>query len=311
MADASTWIGGVLSLDADGLTARIKDTVSLDIRDALERYQCMNVIPKKDLLSFTSRVNHAAGLLVSIRPFLQSLWPAIYAPSSGPSNKVWKRQVEYALSWLEVVFVIQAPGFTRRFSLLDYRSAGPDIEIGTDASPWGLGGWLSRDGSICNYFHCPVIAHDTHVLSITEGSCESQQILECLAILVAIRAWLPQFDGRLRLTVRVDNLGAFMMVIMRRPPTAQLAIVSREIAMGLAHHSFLPHVTHTPGFAHKLADGLSRMYGPKPDQSIIRHPSLAHAVRTQVPDRGPDYYLNLHTPRGAEGKGRLAAWCNW
>ena len=34
------------------------------------------------------------------------------------------------------------------------------IDIGTDASPWGLGGWLSVNGTITQYFASPITADD-------------------------------------------------------------------------------------------------------------------------------------------------------
>ena len=48
----------------------------------------------------------------------------------------------------------------RYFSLDAYNRVGTVVEIGTDASPWGLGGWLAIDGDITEYFTSPISADD-------------------------------------------------------------------------------------------------------------------------------------------------------
>ena len=132
---------------------------------------------------------------------------------------------------------------------------------------------------------------------MTIGACEGQQTLECLAILIAIRAWIPTTEKRVQLSpvVRGDNVAALSMVLKMRPKTEHMAIIGREIALCLVHYSFLPAVYHTPGIAHVTADALSHIHDPaKPEAiKILQHPSLRGAERTAVPIRTPAYYLAL------------------
>ena len=165
------------------------------------------------------------------------------------------------------------------------------------ASPWGLGGWLSRNGKIVNHFHCPVTDHDLRLFKIVRGECEGQQVLECLAILVAVRIWLPSCQERIQLRLRSDNITALTMAIKMRPKTARMTIIARELALCFVDFSFSPSVFHTPGISHKIADRLSRLDDPNPiyrnETSVLMHPSLKKSALTPVPTRDDGYYRTL------------------
>ena len=299
------WIGGNLQFTDVGITARVKDTILQDIRDDLKKFSTQNVLAIKEVRSFVGRANHAAGLLLVLRPFLHSIWGAIYGDSGGaPPNTIWRKQIEHALSWLQLFFVEEKDGLERSFTLQEFAATGPCWEIGTDASPWGMGGWLSCDGKIVKFFTCPVTDEDLQVFELQRGSCEGQQTLEGLAILIAMRIWNDGPDARaMKLTVRGDNVGALMLLIKMRPSSRHQAVIARELALITVKTAFPPTVSHTPGIAHQLADGLSRVDDPKhPDNRILQHPALAHASRTSVPPRPRGWYRTLRDPaRKAEG----------
>ena len=91
----------------------------------------------------------------------------------------------------------------RIFHVKSYFSSYQRMRIGTDASPFGLGGWIELDGVILGYFSDEVQQDDIQRFKIKIGEPESQQILECLAALVAMRLWLPLWrQDRISLTVR-------------------------------------------------------------------------------------------------------------
>ena len=182
--------------------------------------------------------------------------------------------------------------------MAEYLGNGAEAEIGTDASPHGLGGWLSINGKIARYFSCRLTAEDSQIFAHELGSCLGQQTWESLAILVAARIWRDCFANR-RLTVKVrgDNVGSLTLVVKMRPSSWQQAIISREIALLTSLLAFPPAVTHTPGIAHKLADALSRNLEPDFDH-VKAHPILIDAERTQVPLRPRSWYkaLEEHSP---------------
>jgi hypothetical protein len=148
------WIGGTLEFTASGLDAAVKDTIVEDIVTGFKAYSASNIVSRKELLSFVGRLNHAAGLLVTLRPFLHALWAALSSANTGPTNTIWTKQIEHALSWLRAFFCTEILGISRHFSLEQFRGVGPCIEIGTDASPWGLGGWYAIDHTIVKHFYC-------------------------------------------------------------------------------------------------------------------------------------------------------------
>ena len=63
------------------------------------------------------------------------------------------------------------------------------MDIVTDASPWGIGGYLVIADKILSYFSCPLTAEVERVLQMKIGESSSQQVAEALAVLVALRGW--------------------------------------------------------------------------------------------------------------------------
>ena len=282
------WIGGQLTASETGIRAEVKQSILDDIVADLIKFSSTNILSRTELRSFVGRSNHAAGLLVTLRPFLHSLWAALSSPNTGPPNTVWTRQIAHTLDWMKAFFVeASTPGIVRNFTLEEFLRTGDVVEIGTDASPWGLGGWYCVNGSISHYYHCPISDEDLSIFELQRGSCDGQQVLEGLAILVAMRAWQHLADSRrVSLLVRGDNIGALTLLIKMRPSSARQAIVARELALLTTQCAFPPDVQHTPGIAHKVADGLSRLDDPShKGKGILSHLALANAVRTEVPLR--------------------------
>ena len=292
------WIGGNLQFNASGIVARVKDSIVADIRDDLRAFRGLNVLPCKRLRSFVGRANHAAGLLLVLRPFLHSIWGALYGDTGGaPVNTVWAKQVAHALNWLDMFFEDEERRLSRTFTLEEFKQLGPSWEIGTDASPWGLGGWLACNGVVQRYFACKVEEEDLQLFQIERGSCVGQQTLEGLAILVAMRLWSDRDEPKhIRLSVRGDNVGALMLLVKMRPSSPEQAIIARELALITAKTAFPPNVVHTPGIAHVLADGLSRVHDPKHRGGIPEHPALREAIKDTPPPRPREWYRTLDTP---------------
>ena len=278
---------------SDSLMARVKTSIVEDIIDSLNDFQKTNVISRKNLQTFVGRVNHAAGLIITIRPFMQALWAALNSESSAPHQCIWKAQISHALGWLFAFFCHKKSGITRTFFLEDFNCQVDCVEFGTDASPWGLGGWISVNGVIQYYFSDPITTDDTQMFGIDTGHSEGQQLWEALAILVAIRLWAAEHPTkRIILSVKSDNVGALTLMLKMRPATPQMAIIGREIALCLAELAFPQRVTHTPGISHIVADMLSRVHQPGCTDNIS-HPALVDARRLYPDSRTKDWYLAL------------------
>ena len=181
----------------------------------------------------------------------------------------------------------------RRFTVAAFLRVGTYIEIGTDASPWGMGGWLSIDGRIKEYFACPVTSEDVAMFGVDTGTSAGQQVWECLAVLVAIDLWSDKWtDSRINLQVRSDNVTALTLLVKMRPGSPAIAIIAREMALRLIELSFPPDAMHTPGIAHVLADELSRIYAPGSTSNIAsyRHRALTDAKLATPPARPSTWY---------------------
>ncbi len=217
-------------------------------------------------------------------------------PAGSPPNTIWTKQISPTLFWIDGFFD-GAVGWIDRFFRLDsYLRQGPVIEIGTDASPWGLGGWLSVDGVITHYFACPISDEDQSIYSIASGIADGQQLWECLAVLAAIDVWSTQWQqDRIVLKVPGDNIGALTLLLKMGPATPSLAIVARELALKLIELPFPPDAVHTPGVANGIADKLSRVYALNGGGGVgpHLHPALLNATQTLVPVRDRRWYRAL------------------
>ena len=270
------------------------------MRTELAQHLSTNLISLKALHSFTGKVNHIAGLLVVLRPFLQPLWAALYpGESNAPRGTVWAKQLHPTLKWLESFLEGSLGGITRRFTLDAFLFRGPCVDIGTDASPYGMGGWLSIDGKIVEHFATGISAHDQRKFDVSSYDSVGQQIWEVLAMLVALRLWLPRWaNEHINLSVRGDNVGALVLLLKMRPKTAKLAIIAREIALLTIQCPFMPRATHTPGISHVVADQLSRRCEPGKEHMPL-HWALQNSQQVTCPARDDSFYKCTLAPSSA------------
>ena len=142
-------------------------------------------------------------------------------------------------------------------------------------------------------YSLPITADDMRIYDISAYDSKGQQLWECLAMLVALRLWLPEcLKQRLDFSVRGDNIGAITLLLKMRPKDANHAIVGRELALVLIQAPFFPEVAHTLGIAHVVADALSRMFDPSVPV-IPPHFSLSSSVAKDFHARDESYYKCL------------------
>ena len=105
--------------------------------------------------------------------------------AKGPSKRVWTKNVKPTLQWFQAFFGNERDQLCRIFTLEANQRSGAQVEIGTDASPWGLGGWIAIDGKITEYFSLQITQQVVAKFGHEIGPAYGQQSWECLAILVA------------------------------------------------------------------------------------------------------------------------------
>ena len=170
---------------------------------------------------------------------------------------------------------------------------GPKIVIVTDASPWGLGAWIKVDDKILEYWSSPVTQCDADILDIEIGSCRCQQVVEALAILIALRTWKDMWKhSRVVLTVRADNVSALTLLAYMKARRGPMATVAREVALDVADGVYTPTLSeHIPGVTNEAADGLSRRH--QPNKIFVRHSLLNDAKEIQTATRNRSWWRSL------------------
>jgi len=291
-----SWISITFEITKDTVVAFIKTDLMNDILNLCTEIRSLNVYPLKRLRTLVGKVVHVAGLLHTWRPFVRMLWTPLVKDgdnAGAPVNCCWTKQLTIPVLWILAFLRGQHGTVKREFSIQSFLGAGEKISIVVDASPWGLGGVLTRDGTISEYFASPLSDHDQEIHSITRGDHRAQQCAEALALLVALRVWSKMWsDKRVLLHVRGDSVTALTLVLDMRAAGATMGLIAREVALDVAEAHYLPQVvSHLPGVSNVLADALSRLESPDPAKVL---PKCLETVNQAIcPPRDRKYYRTL------------------
>ena len=152
----------------------------------------------------------------------------------------------------------------RNFELTAYLHQGLCVEFVLDASPWGIGGILSLDNKVSEYFHEEITQEVAGILDAKVGACESQQCFEALACMVALRVWANKWQNRrCTIMVRSDSISALILVLQFRTSGEGTTTIAKELALDISRGIYRPQLAqHVPGIANKAADALSRLNDP-------------------------------------------------
>jgi hypothetical protein len=276
----------------------IKDAILSDVRGITVEILKVNVYAIKSLQSYVGKLMHIASLIYMLRPFLNDMYAAIHStqPSNAPRGCIWTDQIRHAIQWI-AAFLGQTMGkLERRYTLASYVGEGLSVELNLDASPWGLGAFLSIGQEIVAWFAAPLGDEELEALELTRGSCEAQQALEALAALVALRAWAEYWRStRVLLRIRSDSVSALILVLKLKTTGKAAVVIARELALDIALGNYQPlAMEHVPGIANSVADMLSRKHDPTKD--YVLPTVLANVPETKLPARGRGYYRTLRHP---------------
>ena len=293
------WIGVTLILEDDAVVAEVTAEKMGQLRDLVSRILKNNVVAMKTLREFLGKAENIATFVLAWRPFLRDLWAAATAASSSPgagapAGCIWTRQVRAQVEWFDRCLRAGDGPLRRRFELDAYLRRRPPVHMGFDASPWGLGGWLSVGGAFVSWFACSVTAEDSDILDVEIGSPRAQQVLEGLSILIGFRLWRQYWTrSRAGFVVEGDNVASLSMLVRLRAESVALNFLAKELALDLSEASFLPEeVKHVPGVTNKLADVLSRRHQPPLEGWSVPVP-LQGVEEAIPPPRDRGYYLTL------------------
>lgn len=245
----------------------MKEAILLDALHMTKDFLGKNLIGFKEVQSYAGKVMHIAGVIPMVRPFLSDIYAALYKPGHA-SGCIWTKQLKHVLVWIRALLSQDFVKLTRSFSLAVHLRQGSSVEFNLDASPWGMGGFLSRDGHILSWFAVALSDADCENLDIEIGASASQQAVEALAVLIALRIWAQhwQTHGTL-LRVKSDSITALTMALKLQASGHATSIVAREIALEVAAANYYPVVAmHVPGIANVIPDQLSRRFQPNKEE---------------------------------------------
>ena len=137
--------------------------------------------------------------------------------------------------------------------------------ITTDACPFGIGGTLRVSGALKEAFASDLPEFELRKFKANRGESKFTTVWEALALLVACRLWLPQFEGKAKVHCKSDSLSLLLSLVKGRAKSPDLAILAREFSIDMARDKYRLHIlTHIPGITNIEADALSRMFAPNP-----------------------------------------------
>ena len=170
-----------------------------------------NAITIKALRSLAGTVMSIASLLVVWTRFLAQFWAALSQTNTkAPHGCVWTRQIFTALCWIHLFLTEAAGTISRNFLWSRFYDTDHSVVITTDASPYGIGGFVSVNGVVTEYFADHICPSDCRILQQEHGSHEGQQAFEALALLLAFRLWKQLLlHSRACITVQCRQRGSF------------------------------------------------------------------------------------------------------
>ena len=257
------WIGMQITVNQREVQVEIPEDKILELESLSLDILASNVTSCKVLRSYVGKAMYIASTIYTWRPFLSQLFAALF-PAQGtnaPKGCVWTKQIVMPIKWILAFLHSLHSHRVRTWNVENYRRTGPRVTIIWDASPVGFGGILLIDDKIIEYFADVPQSFEIELLQLQIGNSESQQILESLAGLVALRLWSKHWQQtRVELAIRSDNIGALVLFSRMKTSSVRNSIVAREFALDLGNASFSPDVVqHIPGFTNTICDSLSRL----------------------------------------------------
>ena len=276
-ADGGTevvWIGALFRIAPDGVEISVPPTKVAAIQEQLSKILKRPLVSLKHIRALAGVLSWVATIVPHIKPFLSGFWSAL-------AKNVWNKPIatkflKVSASWLDAFLRGQQGGIlvTHRWCTSDRRNI---VRICTDASPYGMGGVLIRDGRPKRYFSESISEEDRERFAAAKDDPRFITVWESLAILIALRLWLASAPLATRVEIKSDSLATVKALEKGSSRAKPLNEVIREIALAEALRGApLPIIRHIPGMANAVPDALSRLTAPVPSafpetlQGVIR-----------------------------------------
>lgn len=186
-----------------------------------------------------------------------------------------------------------SPSLKREFSLAAHTNRSRPVEMILDASQLRLGAYLVESGRPTAWFADQIQDADVAALGITLGCSFSQQAVEALVTLVALREWASKWQtAETLLRVKSDSVSALVLTLQFKITGRATGTIARDMALDIAVAAYPPLAgEHVPGIAKVTSHTLSRKFQPGSRFCIPRH--LEGISETHLPARNATFYRTL------------------
>ena len=198
---------------------------------------------------------------------------------------VHTKRIAASLNWVVALLENEHGTLKRTF---DPNLEDTGWEVITDACPWGIGGVLYHNKVAKRWFASHLPSELLNKFKASVGDPSFNTLWEAVALLVALRLWLPSTDRRLSTRIKSDNVGALRTLLKLTSPSQAMGVVAREVALDVAAGNYqITELEHVPGVTNVVADALSRMWSPEPLPFPLQ---IGEECSDPVPDFGSKYW---------------------
>eukprot|EP00435_Cladocopium_sp_Y103_P060710 s216_g22.t1 len=310
------WIGATYEVIAGGVRVAVDKERIEKLRTTVQAgLQSSNLV--QGVRSLAGELSWVAGIVPTIRPFVNMLWAAVYGMDAQqeraktgaskararPEGAVFAKTIRTPLQWLAKFLEGQHGGLSRTRLLVD-RWARPQWIIRTDASTTGLGGILldARNQPV-RWLATPIPGWALEALDIATGEPGLMTIYELLALLLSMHVWQHYLRRcRIGVLVQLDNEAAIRIAVKMASPHQKANRIAAEIALLLEEvGAEAISGQHWRNEINVEADALSRLEEGKTVPARLQVLPREPLPTTSILKMGPLSEPRLALQRGLEG----------
>ena len=306
MGSQVPWIGTTLSLDwrtpvgkqvsFPGVCVQLQQNKFEELRNNVEdAFSAKGMIPIKQVHRIAGQLSWVSGIIPWARSFNSCLWAAITAHAAEikdtntksavlakdrPTHLFFAKRIKPALGWIRLLLAGQVRDqdgkslVLARWISVAHRLPGLTFCLRTDASPFGMGAVLFRNGVPLEWLAVDWSQEDLRLFGAKVGDPAWQAEWEILAILIALDTWLARLRGEAACLIQSDALAALYTARKLAGRSPAMNFVAAEIALRVESAHILLDAEHVKGILNFECDALSRLGQgeaiPKRLQSVVR-----------------------------------------
>jgi hypothetical protein len=247
-----------------------------EMRDSVDiLHKAKGMIDCKLVQKVAGQLSWASGLFPWIKGFNSALWAALTAHASEkekyslkkrPTQLFFILRISQAIAWVRMLLagVIRDGGgktlLVQKWTSVAIRLPSLTYCVRTDASPYGMGAILFRNGSPVAW-----LAEEWSALDYTlfrgakRGDPAWQAEWELLAVLIAVDTWLPRLRGQAMCVVQTDATAALHDVARMAGRTPAMNALAAELALRFESAQIHFKAEHFNGTLNFECDALSRL----------------------------------------------------